>query len=106
MAFAFDPEQATDSPVQLIDVEQVIWLERAQGQPKQAEYTDPGTGDRQPERARRVRLGEPRELTQGRQISQARHPDLARQGHLAVRTRRTGWCRRPDPSPGSSCSAA
>ena len=90
MALALDPEQAADPPVELVDVQQVVRLERAQRQPEQAEHAHPGAGDRQPERAGGVRLGEPGELAERREIGQASHPDLARHGHLAVRSRRTG----------------
>ena len=111
---ALDADEAGDPAVLLVDVHEVVRAERAQRQAEQAEDPDRRAGQRQAQRAGvgAVGLAQPRQLPEGREVREARGPDLA----AAARGARapSPWLpgparrmrRRPEPSPGSSCSAA
>ena len=117
---ALDAQEPGEAAGVLVDVHEVVRLEGTERQAEQAEHADRRAADRQAERARlgAVRSGTgatarpaPRGRSAGRR---GPCPDFVACGpgssrrlrHRACRARRVGWCRRPDPSPGSSCSDA
>ena len=83
VAVALDPEQAGDPAVVLVDVQQVVGLERAERQPEQAEHADPRAAHRQAERAGVASsLWASRDSSpSGGEVGQAGQPDLAREAH-------------------------
>ncbi len=111
---AFHPDQAGDVALLVVDVHQVVGPEGPQWQPEQAEDPDRRTVDRQTERSRvgGVGLAQAGQLAEGGEVREPRWADLARaalgadHAHRAGLVRRVGCGRRPEPSPGSSCSAA
>ncbi len=69
-AVPLDTKKPGDSALVFVDEEEIVWPEGAQGQPEQAEHSDAGSADRQPERARVdvLELREPRQFPQRREI--------------------------------------
>src|SRR3954451_18657001 len=110
---ALDPDEPGDPAVLLVDVHEVVRAERPEREPEEAEDADRRPADGQPQRpgGSAVGLAQPGELSEGREVGQARRADLARGlgrpgGRHRAWVRRVGWGRRPEPSPGSACSLA
>src|SRR5262245_7448092 len=117
---ALDADETSDPALVLVDEHQVVRAKRAEREAEQAEHADRWSVDWQAERSRvrPIRLAQARQLTERGQVGQPRRADLAaaarrtQRAHCtelprrADRLRRVGCGRRPEPSPGSSCSAA
>ena len=116
LAVPLDADEAAQVAVLLVDVQPVVGPEGAERQAEEGEDADGRACQREAQRAgaRVVGLRQPGQLAEGGEVGQARRPDLpgaARRGgrpagHASGLERRSGCGRRPEPSPGSACSAA
>src|SRR6476469_351057 len=75
---ALHPDQARQAALLLVDVHQVVRLERAEREPEQAEDADRTAADGKPERARGRAdvVAEPGQLAEGGEVGQAGDADL------------------------------